>query len=81
MRKDKLYFLTFLSVTIIYLIVALFATQFALKSSTIELVTTVLEMGKKEARSMATLVGYEMSEGVVKDSVISHFQASIRNTD
>lgn len=81
MRKDKLYFLTFISVTIIYLIVALFAIQFALKSSTLELVTTALEIGKKEARSMATLVGHELNEGVVKDSVISHFQTSIRNTD
>lgn len=81
MRKDKLYFLTFISVTIIYLIVALIAIRFALKSSTLELVTTELEIGKKEARSMATLVGHELSQGVVKDSVISHFQTSISNTD
>ncbi|WP_373518434.1 LytR/AlgR family response regulator transcription factor [Pricia sp.] len=81
MRKDKLYFLTFISVTIIFLIVALIAIRFALKSSAIELVTTALEIGKKEARSMATLVGHELNEGVVKDSVIDHFQTSIRNTD
>ena len=81
MRKDKLYFLTFISVTIIYLIVALIAIRFALKSSTLELVTTALEIGKKEARSMATLVGHELNQGVVKDSVVNHFQASIRNTD
>ncbi|HZJ20147.1 MAG TPA: LytTR family transcriptional regulator, partial [Pricia sp.] len=81
MRKDKLYFLTFISVTIIYLIVALIAIRFALKSSTLELVTTELEIGKKEARSMATLVGHELNQGIVKDSVISHFQTSISNTD
>lgn len=81
MRKDKLYFLTFISVTIIYLIVAVIAIRFALKSSAIELVTTELEIGKKEARSMATLVGHELNHGVVKDSVINHLQTSIRNTD
>lgn len=81
MRKDKLYFLTFISVTMIYIVVALIAIQFALKSSTLELVTTELEMGKKEARSMATLVGHELNQGVVKDSVINHFQSSIGNTD
>ncbi|HET8735968.1 MAG TPA: LytTR family transcriptional regulator DNA-binding domain-containing protein [Pricia sp.] len=81
MRKDKLYFLTFISVTVIYLVVALIAIRFALKSSSLELVATELEIGKKEARSMATLVGHELNEGVVKDSVINHFQASIGNTD
>ena len=81
MRKDKLYFLTFISVTIIYLMVALIAVRFALKSSALELVTNQLEIGKKEARSMATLVGHELNQGVVKDSVISHFQTSIKNTD
>ncbi|MDT7828640.1 LytTR family transcriptional regulator DNA-binding domain-containing protein [Pricia sp. S334] len=81
MRKDKLYFLTFISVTIIYVVVALIAIRFALRSSSLELVTTQLEIGKKEARSMAILVGHELSGGVVKDSVISHFQASIDHTD
>ncbi len=81
MRKDKLYFLTFISVTIIYLIVALIAVQFALRSSTLELVTTELEIGKKEARSMAILLGFELNEGVAKDTVISHLQTSIENTD
>ena len=81
MRKDKLYFLTFISVTIIYLIVALIAIQFVLKSSSLELVTSQLEIGKKEARSMATLVGYELNERVPKDSVIRHFQESINTTD
>ncbi len=81
MRKDKLYFLTFISVTIIYLVVALIAIQFALKSSTLEMVTIIDALGKKEARSLATLVGHELNQGVAKDSVVSHFQKSINNTD
>lgn len=81
MRKDKLYFLTFISVTIIYLVVALIAHRFAQRASALELVTSQLEIGKKEARSMATLVGHELNQGIPKDSAVVHFQASIKNTD
>jgi hypothetical protein len=68
-------------VTIIYVVVALIAMRFVLKSSALELATAHLETGKKEARSMATLVGHELGEGVAKDTVIDHFQTSIKNTN
>ena len=80
MRKDKLYLLTFLSVTVIYLVVTFVATNYFLKSTSYELIDSQLEFAKKEAKTFATLVGYQFQNGVSKDTVAIQAQKGLQDT-
>lgn len=80
MRKDKLYLLTFLSVSIIYLVVTLLATNYFLKNTTYELIDSQLEFAKKEAKTFATLIGQQMLNGTSKDTVLIQAQKGLRET-
>ena len=81
MRKDKLYFLTFLSIAVIYTAIAGIALQYLIKASTYELFEAHLKFSKKEAKSFAILVGYQLANGIPKDSVINYIQGSLKGTD
>lgn len=81
MRKDKLYFLTFLSITVIYVIIAGFALHYLVKASAHELLETHLEFSKKEAKTLATFIGHQLETGMPKDTVVDHVQNSLKGTD
>jgi len=81
MRKDKLYFLTFLSITVIYIAIASVALHYLIKASTHELLETHLEFSKKETKTFATLVSHQLANGIQKDSVKSYIQTSLKGTD
>lgn len=81
MRKDKLYLLTFLSVALIYLVVALGASSHFTKESAHALINEQLEFGRKESRTVAQLLGHGLQNGVPRDSLIAQMQESLRDTD
>lgn len=81
MRKDKLYFLTFLSIAIIYTAIASVALHYLIKSSAHQLLESHLSFSKKETQTLATLIGYQLASSVPKDSVISNVQQSLKGTD
>lgn len=81
MRKDKLYFLTFLSITVIYAIIASVALHYSIKASTQQLLELHLEFSKRETQTMAMLIGRQLSHNHEKDSVIDQVQQSLQGTD
>jgi len=81
MRKDKLYLLTFLSVAILYSIMALLASSHFLKIGAQELIEARLAFGKKEARTFASLVGHGMGNDIPKDSFVAQIQENLQGTD
>ncbi|NAS10700.1 LytTR family DNA-binding domain-containing protein [Poritiphilus flavus] len=81
MRKDKLYFLTFLSIAIIYTAIAGIALQYLIRASTMEVLEAHLEFSKKEAKTFGILVGHQLSNGIAKDSVVDQIQQSLKGTD
>ncbi len=81
MRKDRLYFLTFISITVIYAIIASIALHYLTKSGTLTLLETYLEFSKNEAKSFATLVGQKTQMGIAKDSIVQSVQQSLEETD
>lgn len=81
MRKDKLYFLTFLSITIIYTAIASVALHYLIRSSAHQLVESHLNFSKKETQTLAKLISYQFSSSIPKDSVISNVQQSLKGTD
>lgn len=77
MRKDKLYFFTFLAISIIFTIIATIAAKYFVEESATHLLSTQLESSKREAKQMASIIGYELANGLSKEKVIQNIQKSI----
>ncbi|MEX0314869.1 MAG: LytR/AlgR family response regulator transcription factor [Allomuricauda sp.] len=81
MRKDRLYFLTFVTIAVIYTIIASIALNYINRSETITLLGTCLEFSKNETKTFAMLVSHQMSTGIEKEAVIQNVQQSLEETD
>ena len=81
MKKDKLYFLTFLSIAAIFLIIALVACQYFIKVSANQLIEVQVESSKREANEVAKLIDFQISSGIKKDKIVSNIQQIIENSD
>ncbi|MEB8328667.1 LytTR family transcriptional regulator [Flavobacteriaceae bacterium KMM 6897] len=81
MRKDNVYLLTFLSITIIFIAMASIAVHYFVKVSANQLLDTQLEFSKREAKELATLISYQLTNGVEKQQLVYDIQNSIENSD
>ncbi len=81
MRKDKLYLLTLLSITIIFIVMGSIAIHYFVKVSTIQILDTQLEFGKKDAKAMSTLISHQLANNVEKEKLIEDIQNSIENAN
>lgn len=77
MKKDRLYFLTFLSIAIIFLLVASVAVQYFIKASANQLIEVQVESSKREANEVAKFLDYQLSSGLSKEDVIKNTQKII----
>lgn len=81
MKKDKLYFLTFLSIAVVFLLVASFATQYFIKTSANQLIEVQVESSKREANEISKLIGFQLSSGLKKEDIIANTQQIIENSN
>ncbi|MEM9000792.1 MAG: LytTR family transcriptional regulator DNA-binding domain-containing protein [Bacteroidota bacterium] len=81
MRKDRLYFFTFLAITLIFIMIAAIAVRYVIKVSANEFLQTQLESSKREAKEVASLIGYQLENGIAKATIVNNVQHSIENTD
>ncbi|APZ47852.1 transcriptional regulator [Polaribacter reichenbachii] len=81
MKKDKLYFLTFLSIAAIFLLVALFASKYFIKVSANQLIEVQVESSKREANEIAKLIDFQLSSGIKKGEIVKNIQQIIENTN
>ncbi|QNM86947.1 LytTR family transcriptional regulator [Polaribacter pectinis] len=81
MKKDKLYFLTFLSIAIIFLLIASIATQYFIKVSANQLIEVQVESSKREANEIASLIDFQLFSGVSKEEVVVNIQKIIKNSN
>lgn len=79
MKKDRLYFLTFISLSIIFCLAAIVTTQYFIKQSTEQLLTVQIESSKREALTIANLLDSQLEKDS-KIDVINKLQQSILNT-
>jgi len=79
MRKDRLYFFTFLSISIIFILIAAIAKSYFVKESTIQLLETQLESCKREVRQIALMASGELSHSTTKEAVVENVQKAIQN--
>lgn len=80
MRKDRLYFFTFISITVIYAIIASITFNYLVKESTFKLLETHMEFSKKEAKSYTILVGQQLANGILRDTIVKNIQESLKDT-
>jgi len=83
MKKDKLYFLTFLSIAAIFLLIALVASQYFIKVSANQLIEVQVESSKREANEVAKLIDFQLASGIDKEKIVLNIQQIIEksNTD
>ncbi len=81
MRKDKLYFLTFISIAVIFLIIASLGINYFIKISVNQLIEVQLEASKREADEIASLVNYEFISGLNKNTITQNLQNTLNGTN
>ena len=81
MRKDRLYFFTFLSVAVLFSIIASIAYAYLVKESTHKLLETHLEFSQKEAKTYASFLGDQLLSTRSKDTLIANIQRSLNETE
>ncbi len=81
MKKDKLYFLTFLSIAVIFLVVAIVASQYFIKVSANQLIEVQVESSKREANEVSKFIELQVSSGIEKEEVINSVQKIISNSN
>ncbi|MCB0371379.1 MAG: LytTR family transcriptional regulator DNA-binding domain-containing protein [Muricauda sp.] len=81
MKKDKLYFFTFLSLLVIVFVAAYFSMNYLVGLSTEQFLKIQLESSKREAEELAKMITYQVENNVDKETIIRNFQSSIENTN
>ncbi len=81
MRKDHLYLLTFIAITVIFLIVASFSVKHFIMESSDQLISIQLESSKREADGVSQLISTQLSGGIALDTVKINIQSVIEKTE
>ncbi|MEO1009653.1 MAG: LytTR family transcriptional regulator [Bacteroidota bacterium] len=81
MRKDRLYFYTFLAIMAIFLAIAGIASHYLLKASAQILLEAQLESGKREAKTLAHVLERQLANGQPQATVVEQVQEGITGTE
>ncbi len=81
MRKDRLYLLTFLSLSLVFLVISGIAIRYFVNEAAENILDTQLESSKREAKQVAILIGHQLKSGISKEETITNTQASIENSN
>lgn len=81
MKKDRLYFLTFIAIAIVFLLVSIIASQYFIKLSANQLIEAQVESSKREANEIAKMLDFQIESNVSKYKVIENLQQIIDKTD
>ncbi len=81
MKKDKLYLLTLLTISLIVFVIGYFSLNYLLKVSTNQFLEIQIESSQREAREFSNLVSYQITSGIDRDTIINNIQKSIEGTN
>jgi len=81
LKKDKLYLLTLLGISIIVFVFGYFSMNYLIKISANQLLEIQIESSKREAREFSKLVSFQVGNGVDRETVINNIQKSIEGTN
>ncbi|TYP99287.1 LytTr DNA-binding domain-containing protein [Tenacibaculum adriaticum] len=81
MKKDKLYFFTFLSLLFIVYAIGYFNMNYFVDISTEQFLKIQIESSKREAKEISSMISSQISSNINEKEVIKNIQKSIENTD
>jgi len=81
MKKDRLYFSTFLSIAVVFLLIASFSSRYFIKASVDQLIEIQVESSKREVKEMASLIDFQLAAGLDKQTIVDQIQKTIKGTD
>jgi len=81
LKKDKLYLLTLLAISIIVFVIGYFNMNYLIRVSTNQFLEIQIESSKREAREFSNLVAYQIENGIDRQTVINNIQKSIEGTN
>ncbi len=81
MKKDKLYFFTFISIAIIFLIIASIGTKYFVEVSANQLIQLQLTSSIRESNEIAKLVNFQLADSIKRQKILQHVQKTIENTN
>lgn len=80
MRKDQVYFYTFLGLTVVTFAIGYFSMQSLIEYSTNSLLQSQIESSKREANEISNLVKYQLDAGLTRETVIENLQKTLEGT-
>ena len=81
MRKDTLYLFTVLSITIVFLVISIIGAKYFIKASANQLIEVQVETSKREANEIASIINFQLSKEVDKESALQNLQEAISGTN
>ncbi|MGY6648610.1 LytR/AlgR family response regulator transcription factor [Wenyingzhuangia sp. IMCC45574] len=80
MKKDRLYFLTFISIALVFLVIASFAVKYFIKESANQLIELQLSSSVRECNEVSKLLYYQLEQGISKEKAVASMQQTIQNS-
>ncbi|WP_411895369.1 LytR/AlgR family response regulator transcription factor [Winogradskyella sp. A2] len=81
MKKDTLYFLTFISIFVVVCIIAFLSVGYFSKLSTNKLIETQFESGIRESKEIASFINTMIDSGISADKAKNQIQQILKDTD
>ena len=81
MKKDRLYFLTVIAITLIFLFLALVAAQYFIKASANQLIEVQVESSKRETNEIAKMLDFQLENKIDKNKIIKNLQKTLTDTN
>lgn len=81
MKKDRLYLLTLLAISVVVFVIGYFNMNYLIKVSTNQFLEIQIESSKREAQEFSNLVAYQIENGIDREIVINNIQKSIEGTN
>ncbi len=81
MKKDKLYLITLLAISLIVFVIGYLNMNYLIKVSTRKFLDIQIESSQREAKEFSNLVSYQIENGIDRDIIITNIQKSIEGTN
>ena len=81
MKRDRLYVLTLIGISIIVFVIGYFNMNYLIKVSTNQFLKIQIESSQREAREFSNIVGFQIANGLDRTTVINNIQKSIEGTN
>ena len=81
MRKDRLYLYTFLAISVLFVLIGGVSAKYFVELSAEQMLNTQLAVSKREAKEVASLIGDQFANNILKVKIQENVQKSIQTSN